>query len=111
MSPLTRLARLLLIAHACINIAQGIYTFLDPKHWSEITGFEADDRVLQMIGLTTLATGWYQLIFVAQGNRRLMLATVPLRLGFAGVMYGWGRMGMVLCEGCVVWFCLVGVFG
>jgi hypothetical protein len=61
-------------------------------------------------GLGNIAVGWYQLIFAAQGNRRMMLSTVPLRLGFAVVMGYWEKPPLVMYELCVVWFSLVAVF-
>ena len=61
-------------------------------------------------GLGNIAVGWYQLIFTLQGNRRMMLSTVPLRLGFAMVMAHWEKTPLVVYELCVVWFSLVAVF-
>jgi hypothetical protein len=39
----------------------------------------------------------------------MMACTIPLRLGFAAVMYAWERQGVMIYELVVVWFCLLGV--
>ncbi|KAI4937400.1 uncharacterized protein J4E92_002131 [Alternaria infectoria] len=110
MSPISRMARLLLILHSIVNIALGIYPFINPEEYSAITGMEGPEKTLQSIGLGAVAVGWYQLIFTFQGNRRMMASTIPLRLGFAAVMYGWERQPVMIYELIVVWFCLLGVF-
>ena len=121
------MARLLLILHSFVNIALGIYPFINPEEYSAITGVEGSDQTLQLIGkfappttptqtkqrykgLGGIAVGWYQLIFTFQGNRRMMASTIPLRLGFAAVMYSWERQPVMIYELIVVWFCLLGVF-
>jgi hypothetical protein len=50
MSPVSRLARLLLILHAIVNFALGIYSFIKPEEVVAITGVAASDQVLQSIG-------------------------------------------------------------
>lgn len=50
---------------------------------------------LTLAGLGALGIGWYQLVFAWQGNRALIVATIPLRLVFAAVVYrssGWGAV-------------------
>ncbi|CAN9328963.1 unnamed protein product [Alternaria alternata] len=91
MSPISRMARLLLILHAFVNIVFGIYPFVNPGEYAAITGVEGPDKTLQSTGLGGIAVGWYQLIFTLQGNRRMMASTIPMRLGFAAVMYSWEK--------------------
>jgi hypothetical protein len=151
MSPISRMARMLLILHSIVNIALGIYPFINPEEYSAITGLEGPEKTLQSIGksnilftsshllvailpttltcqlhvylnttkhkltrttkgLGAVAVGWYQLIFTFQGNRRMMASTIPLRLGFAAVMYNWERQPVMIYELTVVWFCFLGVF-
>ncbi|KAG9191182.1 hypothetical protein G6011_09270 [Alternaria panax] len=110
MSPISRMARLLLILHSFVNIALGIYPFFNPEEYSAITGVEGPDQTLQSIGLGEIAVGWYQLIFTLQGNRRMMASTIPMRLGFAVVMYTWEKQPVMLYELIIAWFCLLGVF-
>jgi len=50
MSPISRLARLLLILHAVVNIALGAYPFFNAAEYSAITGVEGPERALQDIG-------------------------------------------------------------
>lgn len=53
-------------------------------------------------GLGALGIGWYQLIFAWQGNKALIVATIPLRLVFAAVVYrasGWDAVAYEM----VVW--------
>jgi hypothetical protein len=45
------MARLLLILHSILNIALGIYPFINAEEYSNITGVEAPDRALQSIGM------------------------------------------------------------
>jgi hypothetical protein len=44
------MARLLLILHSFVNIALGIYPFVNPEEYSAITGVEGPDQTLQSIG-------------------------------------------------------------
>jgi hypothetical protein len=55
MSPVSRLARLLLILHAAVNFLLGIYSFINPSKVLAITGVEASDQVLQSIGTVFLS--------------------------------------------------------
>ncbi|EDU39660.1 hypothetical protein PtrSN002B_008719 [Pyrenophora tritici-repentis] len=111
MSPISRLARLLLIFHALVNMALGAYPFFNPAEYSAITGVEAPERALQDIGLGTIAIGWYQLIFTLQGNRKMMASTIPLRCAFAGLMYLLERpQPLLIYELVVVWFSGIAVF-
>lgn len=50
MSPISRMARLLLILHAFVNIVFGIYPFVNPGEYAAITGVEGPDKTLQSIG-------------------------------------------------------------
>ena len=50
MSPVSRLARLLLILHGVVNFALGVYSFIKPEEVAAITGMEASDEALQTIG-------------------------------------------------------------
>jgi hypothetical protein len=40
----------------------------------------------------------------------MMASTIPMRLGFAAVMYSWEKQPVMIYELIVVWFCLLGVF-
>jgi hypothetical protein len=54
---------------------------------------------LTPVGLGALGIGWYQLIFAWQGNKALIVATIPLRLVFAAVVYrasGWDAVAYEL---------------
>jgi len=44
------MARLLLILHSIVNIALGVYPFINPEEYSAITGMEGPDKTLQSIG-------------------------------------------------------------
>ncbi|KAF3040738.1 hypothetical protein E8E12_008391 [Didymella heteroderae] len=100
MSLASRIAFTLLIFHALLNIAQGVYCVTRPTAWLQLapSAFEgAPDAAVQAIGLGALGIGWYQLIFAWQGNRALVIATIPLRLVFAAVVYrtsGWGAVAI-----------------
>ena len=53
MSPLSRVARLLLILHGLVNVAQGIYSIVSPQWYATLVGdmFDgAPDKALQSIG-------------------------------------------------------------
>lgn len=43
--------------------------------------------LLKLPGLGALGIGWYQLIFTWQNNKGLIVATIPLRLVYAAVVY------------------------
>lgn len=120
--PLSPLPKLLLTLHALLNLTQGLYTLISPRSYATSIGpmmAGASDKAVGAIGihlhisiphpeprsnttaptgLGALAVGYYQLIFVYQGNRTLVAATIPLRLGFAGVMWWWGEMGGLAYE-------------
>jgi len=53
-------------------------------------------------GLGSLGVGWYSLVFAWSGNRTFFLATVPIRLTFAGLILSqWGWSGVVGYEASV----------
>jgi hypothetical protein len=54
MSPLSQLARAILILHGLMNIAQGAYSFVSPQEYAVRTGnmFKgAPDKAIQSIGI------------------------------------------------------------
>jgi hypothetical protein len=119
MSPLSRIAQLLLITHGLLNIAQGIYSLVSLQEYAALGGdifAGAPDKALKSIGeysvhqtiphqsanrrtgLGAIGVGWYELIFAWQYNRALILSTIPMRLMFAAVISSWGNTGAVTYE-------------
>ena len=67
---------------------------------------------LRDAGLGSFGVGYYQLVFTYYGNRALVVATIPMRLLFAGLMASWGKGfgGVVAYELSVALLCGVAAF-
>jgi hypothetical protein len=123
---------MILIAHDLMNMAQGIYSLFSPKEYGALVGdtfASTPDKALQSIGapphhqslqqttdsncigLGALGVGWYELIFAYQNNRALTLATIPLRLVFASVMWNWENSGVMGYEMAVAVVCGLALWG
>jgi hypothetical protein len=60
---------------------------------------------VRCIGLGSIGVGWYQLVFTYQNNRTLIIATIPMRLFFAVVMWNWGNSAVMGYEAGVAIVC------
>jgi hypothetical protein len=58
-----------------------------------------------------MGVGWYQLVFAYQNNRTLILATIPMRLFFAVVMWGWENSAAMAYEAGVAVICGLALLG
>jgi hypothetical protein len=58
-----------------------------------------------------MGVGWYQLVFAYQKNRSLILATIPMRLFFAVVMWRWGNSAVMGYEAGVAVICGLALLG
>ncbi|KAJ4399651.1 hypothetical protein N0V91_009304 [Didymella pomorum] len=70
-SLMSRTALTLLILHALLNIAQGVYCITHPAAWLELApdAFQGSpNAAVQAIGLGALGIGWYQLVFAWQAE-------------------------------------------
>lgn len=50
MSPLSRIARLLLLLHSLVNMALGAYSFINTEEYAAMTGMQGSEQTLQSIG-------------------------------------------------------------
>lgn len=64
-----------------------------------------------MLGLGAIGVGWYELVFAYQNNHALILATIPMRLFFALVMWTWGNTGVIGYEVGVAIICGLALLG
>ncbi|KAJ4307620.1 hypothetical protein N0V94_009673 [Neodidymelliopsis sp. IMI 364377] len=100
-SRLSQTARFLLILHGLFNICQGIYSVTKPQAWAARAGNSfknTPDHAVQAIGLGSIGIGWYQFVFACQNNQALFIATIMLRLVYAGVVATWGDQRVVAYE-------------
>jgi hypothetical protein len=58
-----------------------------------------------------MGVGWYQLVFTYQNNRTLIIATIPMRLLFAAVMWKFGESAVMAYEAGVAVICGLALLG
>jgi hypothetical protein len=80
---------------------------------SVISPFSAPSQVtnVRCTGLGSIGVGWCQLVFAYQNNRTLILATIPMRLFFAIVMWNWGNSAVMGYEAGVAVVCVLTLLG